>query len=218
MAFKPAYLTPIVRKWGLRVLLLVIGSGLGWNTGHAQTSSRPLIDGLTISPGLTIYVGDLDGNPNGNLIQYFASARFGFMIAADRRFGKTIGGLELHYDHFKVDRGAFEFSNNIFSLDLIGGYYLNLIQPDFFRLSGGVGFTLLAPNYTRLPEDIEGVRRLGTRPVITFPVSLSIQDRIRVGIRFTLTDFLDSFRGDFRAGPFDLISFVRIGYRFDFVN
>ncbi len=194
-----------------------MASGLAWHAGHAQESGRPFMDGLTISPGLTIYVGDLDGNPDSNPIQYLASARLGFMIAADRRLGRKVdGGLELHFDQIKINRGAFELSNTMISLDLVGGYHLDLIQTDFFRLSGGVGLTLLMPNYVRLPEDIEGVRRLGTRPVLTFPFSVSIQDRVRVGVRFTLTDYLDGFEGS--GYPIDLISFVRIGYRFNFVN
>ncbi len=217
MVFRPAYFTPVVRRWRLRLLLLVMASGLAWHTGHAQESGRPLIDGLTISPGLTIYVGDLDGNPDSNPIQYLASARIGFMIAADRRFGRKVGGgLELHFDQIKINRGAFELSNTMISLDLVGGYYFDLIQTDFLRWSGGVGLTLLIPSYVRLPEDEEGVRRLGTRPVLTFPFSISIQDRVRVGVRFMLTDYLDSFKGS--GYPVDLIAFVRIGYRFDFVN
>lgn len=185
--------------------------------GYAQERARPLFDGLTVSPGIAMYVGDLDGNPDNNPIQYFASGRIGFMIAADRWIGKkTSAGLELHFDQLKVNRGAFEMSNTMVSLDLVGGYHFDLLRTDFLRWSGGVGLTLLMPSYDRLPAGEDGVRELGTRPVLTFPFTVSIQDRVRVGARFMLTDYLDGFEGS--GYPVDLISFVRVGYRFNFVN
>lgn len=219
MVFRPAYLTPVTRPWLRRLLVLVIVSGLAGHAGHAQDRSRPLFDGLTVAPGLAMYVGDLDGNPDSNPIQYFASGRIGFMVAADRRFGRKVsGGVELNFDQIKINRGDFELSNTMLSLDLVGGYHFDFIQTDFIRWSGGVGLTLLMPTYDRLPENNENVNSLGTRPVITFPVSVSIQDRVRLGVRFTLTDYLDGFEGQGGAGPYDLISFVRVGYRFNFVN
>ncbi len=198
------------------LFFFVLGTGLAASAAQAQSRSRPLIDGLTVAPGVSAYIGDLDGNPKRNFIQYFAASKFSVMVGVDRRYGKASAALEMHYDRFQIDRRSFVLSNNIVSLDLVGGYHFDMIRPGLFGLFGGVGVSLLVPRYESFPEDFEGVRALGTRPVITFPVGLLIEDRVRLGVRVTLTDFLDGFEG--KGGNVDLISFFHVGYRFTFTH
>ncbi len=204
-----------VRMPGI-LFFLMLGAALSAGAVQAQAPSRPLIDGLTVAPGVSAYIGDLDGNPHRKLIQYFASSKFSMMVAADRRFGNVSAALEVHYDRMQIDRIKFVLSNNIISLDLVGGYHFDIIRSDLFGLVGGVGLSLLVPHYERLPQDLEGVRPLGTRTVITFPVGLVIEDRVRLGVRVTMTDFLDGFEGE--GGNVDLISFFHVGYRFTFTH
>ena len=182
-------------------------------TATAQSNPRPLLDGFTVAPGVGIYVGDLDGNPDANPIQHFVSGRFGMMLGADRRYGNISTGLELHYNSMAIDRGEFELRNSILSLDLVAGYHFDIFRSDFVRLLGGIGATLVMPSYDRFPEDFKGAERKGTRMLFTFPVSLVLQERVRLGMRLTQTDFLDSFEG--QAGT-DWLYFVHVGYRFQF--
>ena len=196
----------IVGFW-LLALLLCAG------TAAAQSNPRPLLDGFTVAPGVGIYVGDLDGNPDANPIQYFVSGRFGMILGADRRYGNISTGIELHYNSMAIDRGEFELRNTILSLDLVAGYHFDIFRSDFVRLLGGLGATYVMPSYERFPEDLEGAERLDARLLLTVPVSLIIQERVRLGVRLTQTDLLDSFKG--QAGV-DWLYFVHVGYRFQF--
>lgn len=191
--------------------MIFLTGGVG--SAAAQSAPRPLIDGLTLAPGLGIYVGDLDGNPADNPIQHLATGRLSLLVGADRRFNDFSSALELHYNRIAIDRGVFELRSNILSLDLVGGYHFDIFRADFVRLLAGVGVTLLSTSYDRFPDDLEGAVERETRTLITFPVSMIVQERIRFGARFMLSDFLDSFEG--QDGQ-DWLYFVHIGYRFDF--
>ena len=199
--------------WPLRLLWLLLLVA-ATTPALAQSGGRSPVDGLTVGAGISAYLGDLDGNPEKNPIHYFAAGRVSLFAAADRRFGEAAAGLEFHLDQFDVNRPRFVMDGRIFSLDLVGGYHFDILRNDFLRLAAGLGASLVVPSYERFPEeDQTTIRTPGTRPLLTFPLSLSFQNRVRFGARLTATDFLDGFKGT--GGDRDLIFYLKVGYRFD---
>lgn len=201
---------------GICFFLFVLTLGGLPHAGHAQETARPFFDSITVGPGLVVYVGDLDGNREGNVIQHLASGTLRLHVGGYRRYGKASAGLELQVDHLHAERDPFVFSNNVVSLDLVGGYHFDLIQSNLFQIRAGLGASLLLPQYQEGYDDpVAGINKLGTRVLLTFPLSFSIQDRVRLGIRLMATDYLDGFEG-FGSGSRDFISTLSVGYRFDF--
>lgn len=186
--------------------------------GQTQGEGRPLVDGLTVGAGVSMYFGDLDGNPENDAVKHLADGQLGLMLTADRRFGWFTGGVELHYDRIHVERYKLEVSNNLISLDLVGGSHFDIIQPGLFAIMAGAGFTYLMTDYPKLPENLEGFRfeDRGSQLLLTIPVSLKIQDRFQLGVRLTFTDYLDGVEGA-TAGT-DYIWFIKLGHRFSFLN
>ena len=151
-------------------------------------------------------------------MQHLASSTLRLHVSGYRRYGNASAGLELQLDRIKAERDPFVFSNNMISLDLVGGYHFDLIQTNLFQIRAGLGASLLMPQYQEgYDNDLPGINKLGTRFLLTFPVSFSIQDRVRLGVRLMATDYLDGFEGD-GSGKRDFISTLSVGYRFDFTR
>ena len=54
------------RSFYIILMVAVLWAWVGPERGTAQSqrSSRPLVDGVTVGPGVSMYFGDLDGNPD----------------------------------------------------------------------------------------------------------------------------------------------------------
>ncbi|MEM8556435.1 MAG: hypothetical protein AAGG50_01210 [Bacteroidota bacterium] len=183
---------------------------------------------MTISLGLGVYQGDLDRNVSGNPVEYFALAEFSLAILADRALGQRfLAEAGLVYHRFNIDAPRDEANPtaensmgvNIFALDLTGGIRIPLFgRPSFVRVHAGIAPTMIATTYNFTTPDIlesSGYEFDQTSPrfLLTFPISVVLQDAWRFGIRFTGSDFVDSAGRD--ATGNDVISSIHVGYRFE---
>lgn len=184
------------------------------SAAQAQSALLRPFDGASIGGGLNIYQGDLDGNPDSDLIKYIGGANLHVLAGVDRRYGRFGAGLDFNYHRFTARSSYVDMANNVMSLDLVGSFGVD--NRGLFRLYTGIGPTFLIPRYYRFPENREGYEDPGPRFVATVPVGIIFQDRIRLGIRITSTDLLEGFRGN--SGSRDYLSFINLGYRFDLSN
>jgi hypothetical protein len=187
-----------------------------------QRAKRPLFDSITIGPGLAFYSGDFDANPSNNTLQFLASSGFNFLIAGERRSANLSTGIHLNYSRIRIQSRTLDVTTSFPSIDFMLGYHVGLIRSDLFQVAAGIGATFVVPQYHDYPtiEEMGELqnfyRRSGARIVLTLPLALSIQERVRVGVRLTRSDYLDSFKG-LGTGA-DMLGFVTVGYRFDFTD
>ena len=208
--------TMLKRKRQAAALVLLFLT-LGSSVAHAQSALLRSFDGATLGLGLNIYHGDLDGNPDSDLVKYIGAANLHLLAGVDRRFGVFGAGLDFNYHRLTARSGRVDMANNITSLDFTFSVGIGGAEQGFLRLYAGVAPTLLIPRYYRFtPGDQEGYNNLGTRFVTSFPVGIILQERIRVGIRITTTDFLEGYEGT--GGSRDYLTFINLGYRFDLNN
>ncbi|MEM8599333.1 MAG: hypothetical protein AAGF99_05395 [Bacteroidota bacterium] len=199
------------------VALLLVGTWLSVPATHAQGRA---IDGLTLGLGLGVYQGELDRNASSNPLEYFALAEFSLSVHADKALTPALlteAGLVYHRFNIDVDADN-SMGVNVFAFDVIGGVRIGLFgRPGFLRLQGGVAPTMVATTYNFSTPDVLESRgyefeQSSPRFILTFPVSLVLQDAWRFGIRFMTSDFLDSAKRR-TTGP-DVISSIHVGYRF----
>ncbi|MEM9667088.1 MAG: hypothetical protein AAF970_19330 [Bacteroidota bacterium] len=198
-------------------LLLSVSSWLSAPTAQAQ---RGAIDGLTLGLGLGVYQGELDRNSASNPIEYFTLAEFSLSVHADRALTPVfLAETGLVYHRFNIDVDADnKMGVNVFAFDINAGLRIGLFgRPGFVRVQAGVAPTMIATTYNFSTPDV--LQSLGyefeqTSPrfLLTFPVSVLLQDAWRFGIRFMTSDYLDSARR-VTTGP-DVISSIHVGYRF----
>ena len=196
---------------GLCLLLLYFAAGSP--AARAQNALSQLFDGASIGGGLNVYQGDLDSNPDSEIIKYIGAANLHFLAGVDKRYGALGLGVDFNYHRFTARTGQVDMANNVFSLDLVGSLGAGRRGRSLIRFYAGVGPAFLLPRYYRFPDDVEGYQDAGTRFVATFPIGIVFQDRIRVGMRITSTDLLDGYTGT--GGSRDYLSFINLGYRFD---
>lgn len=218
-----------IRSW-CRALALVLGMCLAaavpGTTSAQDTEGRFSPDALVMGGGLSIYVGDLDSNPNSHVFKTLGASGLHAMVGAHIDEGKRSFGLELSYDRVSgqfvdLDRGnLFAFSNNVIGLEAVGIYRFSYVQDGFISIFAGVGpVLLLAPSYEGFPENQDEFEEKGTRPMLGLKAGIAIQDYIRLGVRFLPTDYLDGYEGVNRQdAPYDLIGFITLGYRLDLSN
>lgn len=207
-----------------RILLIAL---LAFATPLAWGQSRP-DNGMTIALGLGVYQGDLDRNFSSNPVEYFALAEFSLAVLVDRSLGErfvTEAGLVYHRFNIDAPRdnanptAENSMGINIFALDLMGGVRIPLFgRPSFIRMQAGIAPTMIATTYNFTTPDIlesQGYEFDQTSPrfLVTFPISVVLQDAWRFGIRFTGSDFVDSTGRD-STGK-DVISSIHVGYRFE---
>ncbi|MEM6785048.1 MAG: hypothetical protein AAF624_15110 [Bacteroidota bacterium] len=206
----------LTRVLALAVLLLT-GFWLGTPDVHAQ---RGPIDGLTLGLGLGVYQGELDRNVASNPIEYFALAEFSLSVHADRALSPFIlAETGLVYHRFNIDVDADnKMGVNVFAFDINAGLRIGVFgRPGFIRAQAGVAPTMISTTYNfSTPDVLESLgytfEQTSPRFILTFPVSVIIQDAWRFGVRFMTSDFLDSAQRA-TTGP-DVISSIHVGYRF----
>lgn len=208
----------------LATLMLLVSTACA--QGEPSEEEPGLIDGVTLGGGLAFYMGDLDTNPENNVLKFLGTSNLSLLVGADRRYanGYTLG-LELSYDRLAGRRAfgrkpARGFSNNLVSLNAVGSLDVPLFSPGLLRLFLGAGPTLmLNPQYEGFPEggDVAGdYERRGTRVRPNLTVGINVQDAVRIGVRSFPTDHLDGFTGV--SFPIDQVVFLNVAYRFDLTD
>jgi len=189
---------------------------------------QPFISGIYVGLGINTYQGDLDSNPNDNIIKHLGNASIDVALGVDKRFGEfeQLGiGATLSYDRISGRNiRNLEFSNNLLTLEFTGEYELPYISQGLFRvfLGGGPMF-IISPSYSGFPDEDPSIPdtefdELGSRVVGSFTGGVLIADKVRLGARVTTTDFLDGHTGLNGGGPVDLLGFLTLGYRFNLNN
>jgi hypothetical protein len=192
-----------------------------------QPVNQPFISGVYVGIGLNTYQGDLDSNPNDNIIKHLGAAQLDVTVGVDKRFGEfeQFGlGAHLSYDRISGQNVPnLAFTNNLLTLEFTGNYELPYVKQGLFRvfLGGGPMF-VISPTYSGFPEDDPSpeaeYEELGTRVVGSFVAGVLVADKVRIGARVSTTDFLDGHSGIFGDGPVDLLGFITVGYRFNLMN
>jgi hypothetical protein len=194
-----------------------------------QQQGTKVISNVTLGVGLATYYGDLDANPNNNIVKHIGLSSIGLRAGVDRLLGQ--------YDQYGVSaRLAYEyasgstkygygFSASALSLDFLGEYELPIVQPEFVRVFAGGGPMLVIPGEYRAPntvncQDLQGTgcvaTDLGTRVRASAVGGVTLLEFIRVGVRVMSDDFFDGYAGfspDDRQSP-DITTFIGINYRF----
>jgi hypothetical protein len=204
-----------------RFLPLLLIAVAGTLPAQAQDMRRPLFDALSVGVGLNLFHGDIDQNPDNDLIKQLGTANMNLMVVAERSMGHFVLGIGSQYHRFTnravladfPGRPRVDMANNLLSFDITAGYGFNIVRSGYIRLYAGVGPMLVLPEYYDFPSaDSEGFEEAGTRFVLSFPVGIVIQDRVRIGMRIGMSDLLEGVEGN--SGSFDMLSFINLGYRF----
>lgn len=198
----------------LPLLLLALGCA-------AALRAQPVIDGLTLGGGVSIYQGDLDYNPGDGPVEFLSFGSPAVFVAADRAFGRIVTEATLQVDRFSIESDLIKMHLLAPSLNLTAGVNMDVIEPGSVRLYAGVAPLLAMPSYDRIDQraiDNQGVgfEEMGTHLVWTFPVGVVIQDVVRLGVRFVAGDQLDSVASP--SDERDFVTFVSVGYRFDLLR
>lgn len=181
---------------------------------------QPFISGIYVGVGLNTYQGDLDSNPNDNLIKHLGAAQLDITLGIDKRFGQFEQfGIEalLSYDRISGQNiRNLEFTNNLLTLEFTGSYDLPYIKQGLFRVfAGGGPMFVISPTYDGFPDGDDRFDELGTRVVGAITAGVLITDKVRIAARISTTDFLDGHTGIDEAGPVDLLGVITVGYRFN---
>lgn len=184
----------------------------------AQPAEEPFLDGLTLGAGLSIFQGDVDSNPHNNPITFLGNGGLHLLAELEKELADGAVGLSLTYDRFSGERREIKFSNRAFGLAVTGSYPLPFIKSGFVRLFAGAGPLVVLPRFDRFQplEDVEEkFEEKGPHVVAAFPVGLIVQDRVRIGTRILLSDYVDGYEG-YNALDFDMLTFINLGYRIRF--
>lgn len=186
----------------------------------------PFIDGIIVGIGINTFLGDMDSNPNDNILKHVAGANLTAMVGADMRFG--IFDQYSVAAHLTYERLAGQniidltFTNNVLNLDVQAEYAPPIVQQNLFRFFIGGGPSLLiSPSYDfgsigPNTNNRDNWREdLGTRVVGNFVAGVTLLDRVRIGMRVFTTDFVDGHSGRTGDGPVDMLGFFSVSHRFD---
>lgn len=182
-------------------------------------AAQPLVDGVTIGGGVSLYQGEFDFNPRNDPARFIASGTLHAFVGVDRAVGAVIFESTLQYDRLRMDGEALTKTVDMISLDVTGSVPLQLPRPVSVRLFAGVSPALQFNSYDRINAGWQtrvGYEETGTRMVVTFPIGVVLQDVVRVGIRLAGSAQFDGYARD--TNPIDFITFVSVGYRFDLLR
>ncbi len=199
------------------------GSVVAQATGpSAEDQDWFTVDVVAVGGGLSLFSGDIDTNPSSRFFKLAGNANLHLEARAEHVFEDWRLGLELAYDRVSGalgDDDVYSFSNNLLSLDLVGAYELPILEDGFLSVFAGAGPVLfLNPQYDFPPSAAsdESFQEMGTRLRFGVKGGLAIQRRVRIGIRFIPTDFIDGYEGLIPSeAPFDYVSFISLNYRFN---
>ena len=114
------------------LVVLLLGSVFVEKT--TAQADRPLFDYISAGVGLNIYQGDLDANPEHDLIKYLSSGNVNVLLGVERRYGKLGLGAQLNYNRFTVERFR----------DELGDWRICILTPFGARVHAPWGLALQA--------------------------------------------------------------------------
>lgn len=190
-------------------LVIAVLATFGIEESQAQSG---FISGYTVGGGLSLYGGDLDGQPEGAMLAYFAAGNVHLHAGVDKEIGNRFQVmLETQFNRFNGKNNIVEGSHNLVSFDLNGSVGLG---PDkLFRLYAGVGPTMAFHSYNDLSTIavVAGWAEESSSFGMTVPFGVIFSDRIRAGFRMSLTDAFDGRDG---GASNDIFGIVAVSYRF----
>lgn len=188
-----------------RVLLLLAAFGV---TMPASLRAQGFIDGIQIGVGLSMYGGDLDGNSGSDLPSYVGLSRLQAYAGIDKDIGPTRVALEFSFGQLRALNEQVDGVHTVLSADVTVGYMA--LGP--IGLYAGVGPSIVLPSYSRQSPSavLDGWAVDGPHFALTFPVGVVVQDRVRVGLRFSTSDLLDGFEG---GNSRDVMGSLSVGIR-----
>lgn len=205
---------PIRRTLPPVLLILLIALSVQPPSATAQA----VFDGVTVGTGVSMYRGDLDHNPDDNVVRSLASSTPHLFVAGEREVGRVVFEGVMSYDRLRLLHTGVDGRLNVLSLDLTLGIPLGLPEPYGVRVFAGLTPTLLVGDYRRVSDSwVEslGYEPVGTKPYLTIPFGIVFQDVLRIGMRLAIDD---GFDGMTRGAITDAVAFISIGHRFDFTR
>lgn len=175
---------------------------------HADNAKGQLIDGFEFGVGLSMYGGDLDGNPNSDLPSYVGSGRLAAYAGVDRDMGSFRVSLLLSVGQLRGTNAQIDGRHTVLASDVLLGY--RVVGP--IAVYAGIGPALLVPDYARTTANavLDEWAVDGSHFALTFPVGVLLQDRVRIGLRLTNSDMIDGYRG---GASKDILGQFTVGYR-----
>ncbi|NND73092.1 MAG: outer membrane beta-barrel protein [Rhodothermales bacterium] len=190
-------------------LAMIVPFVFAAGASHAQSS---LISGYSIGGGLSLYGGDLDGQPTGAKIGYFGGGNLHLHAGVDRNIGSRFQvKLETQFNRISGQNGLVDGTHNLISFDLDAAVG---IGPDnVVKVYAGIGPTIATHSYTDLTTIavVAGWATEGSTFGMTIPVGVILSDRIRAGFRISMTDGFDGREG---GSSKDIFGIVALSYRF----
>ncbi len=177
--------------------------------GSAAGQSGRFFDGFTVGTGLGLYAGDLDGNPASNIPVFVGSAHLTIFAGVDKHLGGAIGmGAELHYNRVRGTNEFVDGAHDMLSIDLMA----RIVPSSLIGIYMGVGPAVVRSKYSRMSPSavLDGEATEGNRLAFTIPIGVIIQERVRVGLRFSASDLLD---GKASGSNNDVLGVISIGFR-----
>lgn len=204
---------------------LVVLVAAGSRPACAQ-SSWLRVDGVSAGVGLSVFVGDLDGVTGIRPMEQVGASNLYGYLGVDRSMstsGRLRGGLRLAYHRLTRSRETLDefrvaVDAHLAAVDLTASYDVGLVEPGFLRLYLGAGPALVRSSFDDFPSVVDlqdtehGYDASTSRLLFTTPFGFAVQDRIRVGLRLTWTDYLDGTA--YEASGQDVLGMVSLGYRF----
>ncbi len=190
---------------------LVVVAFVTFSTGVSFAQSS-FISGYSVGGGLSLYGGDLDGQPTGATLGYIAAGSVHLHAGVDREFGNRFQMmLETQYNRIAGKNNIVDGNHNLVSFDLNASVG---IGPDkLFRVYAGVGPTFSFHSYNDLTTIavVAGWAEESSSFGMTVPFGVIFSDRIRAGFRFALTDAFDGRDG---GSSNDIFGIIAVSYRF----
>ena len=176
------------------------------------------MDAVSVSIGLSVFQGDLDGNAKNDVVYYLNSGNLDLRLGVERYLSsRVVLGSGLSYHRLSSQKGAIEFINNAVTWDITSEYVLVSRWGEFLRVFSGVGLVWHNPKIVE-GEDLV-IRGYNTRlnqgqVALAIPMGFMIQKRLRVTSYMVLSDFIDGASAPGRANR-DFIAQVVVGFRFE---
>jgi hypothetical protein len=181
-------------------------------TSGVSVAQSGLISGYSVGGGLSLYGGDLDGQPAGAKLGYIAAGNLHLHAGIDKNIGSRFQvKLETQFNRIAGQNSIVEGSHNLISLDLDGA--IGIGPNNVVRVYAGIGPTLAMHSYNELSAIavVAGWATEGSSFGMTIPMGIIFSDRIRAGFRVSMTDIFDGREG---GSSKDIFGVIAIGYRF----
>ncbi len=181
--------------------------------GTSPVRAQGIVDGFQFGIGLSMYGGDLDGNPNSDLPSYVGSSRLLVYAGADHEFGGRMSdlrfGLEVSFAQIKGSNALVDGKHSMLTTDALLSY--RVFGP--VALYAGVGASMISPSYARQTPNavLDGWAVEGTHMKVMFPIGVILQDAVRIGFRLSPSDQIDGYVG---GSSNDILGRLSVGYRF----